>query len=274
MRRWCLIMTLTACGAPPRDPAPPSTVTRPRIVAHRGASADAPENTLAAFRAAWALGVEAVELDVRVSRDGVVVVIHDETTARVAGVDRPVAAQTLAELRALDVGAWRGPAFAGERIPTLAEELALVPAGATLFVELKTTAADAPAVAAAIRAAPPLAPGAQVAWQSFDADALAALAAAHAGPTYWTLGAPRDDADRIVPYPPAVLAATAARGFTGLALDARAVTPALLADARAAGVAIDVWTVNDAAALAAWLATDARFIETDRPDLAPLTGAR
>ena len=268
-------MTLTACGAPPRDPAPPSPVTRPRIVAHRGASADAPENTLAAFRAAWALGVEAVELDVRVSRDGAVVVIHDATTARVAGVDRPVAAQTLAELRALDVGAWRGPAFAGERIPTLAEALALVPVGATLFVELKTTAADAPAIAAAIRAAAPLAPGAQVAWQSFDADALAALAAALPGPpAYWTVGAPRDDADRVVAYPPAVIAAARDRGFAGLALDARAVTPGLLADARAAGVLIDVWTVNDADALTAWLATDARFVETDRPELAPVTGAR
>lgn len=277
MRRWGLLVTLTsaACGAAPRDAEPPSTATRPRVVAHRGASAEAPENTLAAFRAAWALGVEAVELDVRLSRDGAVVVIHDATTARVAGVDRPVAAQTLAELRALDVGAWHGPAFAGERVPTLAEALAIVPPGATLFVELKTTAADARAVTEAIRAAAPLAPGAQVAWQSFDADALAALAAGLDGaPAYWTLGAPRDDADRIVPYAPAVIAAARARGFAGLALDARAVTPALLADARAAGVLIDVWTVNDADALTAWLATDVRFVETDRPALAPITGAR
>ena len=146
-----------------------------------------------------------------------------------------------------------------------------MPPGATLFVELKTTAADPPAVAAAIRAADPAARGARVAWQSFDADALAALGAALDGvPAYWTLGAPRDDADRVVAYPPAVIADARARGFAGLALDARAVTPALLADARAAGLLIDVWTVNDADALAAWLATDARFVETDRPELAPV----
>ncbi|MBK9035529.1 MAG: glycerophosphodiester phosphodiesterase [Myxococcales bacterium] len=257
-----------ACSSSAPDagaPTSPPAITRPRLVAHRGASLVAPENTLAAFRAAWALGVEAVELDVRVTRDGAVVVIHDDTTARVAGVDRAVADQTLAELRALDVGAWRGAAFAGERIPTLTEALAIVPAGATLFVELKTTAADAPTVAAVIRADPR---GGQVALQAFDPDALAALAGALPGaPAYLTVGPPRADDDRVLPYPIEVLDAARSRGFAGLALDARAVTPELVVAARAAGVALDVWTVNDAAALRAWLRADVRFVETDRPEL-------
>ncbi|MBK9032952.1 MAG: hypothetical protein IPL61_17045 [Myxococcales bacterium] len=104
--------------------------------------------------------------------------------------------------------------------------------------------------------------------QAFDPDALAALAGALPGvPAYWTVGPPRADDDRVLPYPIEVLDAARSRGFAGLALDARAVTPELVVAARAAGVALDVWTVNDAAALRAWLGADVRFVETDRPEL-------
>src|SRR6478672_5367982 len=104
-----------------------------QIIAHRGASFDAPENTLAAIRLGWDQGADGVEFDVRLSRDGQIVVIHDADTRRVANVDRLVSDQTVDELRQLDVGRWKGPQFAGERIPTLAEVLAIVPAGKTAF---------------------------------------------------------------------------------------------------------------------------------------------
>src|SRR5262245_12146520 len=134
MRMACLAsICVAACSSP--QPAAPSPPARPRIVAHRGSSHDAPENTLAAFRRAWELGVECVELDVHVTSDGQAVVIHDESTKRTAGRDRPVAAQTLAEIKQLDAGRWKGPAHAGERIPTLGEVLTTMPSGRTLFVE-------------------------------------------------------------------------------------------------------------------------------------------
>lgn len=226
---------------------------------------DAPENTLAAFHAAWQLGVEAVELDVRLTRDGVVVVIHDDSTRRVAGVDRAVADQTLAELAELDVGRWRGSAFAGERIPTLTEVLATVPAGGTVFVEIKTGADTAPAVAAVIRAADPRPRGGHVALQAFDPDALAALAGAvDWAPAYWTVGPPEVDGV-MMPYPLALIDDVRTRGFAGLALDHRAVGDDFIRAARAAGIALDVWTINDPGELSAWLARDVRFIETDQP---------
>jgi glycerophosphoryl diester phosphodiesterase len=247
------------------------TITRPRIVAHRGASVDAPENTLAAFRRAWELGVECVELDVRLSRDGAVVVIHDATTARTAGVDRPVVEQTLAELRALDAGSWRGARFAGEKIPTLAEAIATIPRGGTLFVEQKTGPADAQAVADVIHAANPGARGASIALQAYDAGALAALAAAVGGgvTTFWDVDPPVGPDGAPGPYAHTAIDDALARGFTGLALDHRFVTDDFLAAARTAGLAMDVWTVNDAGELAAWAARDIRWLETDRPDLAP-----
>src|SRR6185436_2480783 len=80
---------------------------------------------------------DAVEFDVCLTKDGKIVVIHDADTKRVAGIARRVADQTLDELRGLDVGKWKDPKFAGEKIPTLAEALALTPAGKRVFIEVK-----------------------------------------------------------------------------------------------------------------------------------------
>ena len=107
------------------------------IIAHRGASHDAPENTLAAVRLAWEQGADAVEVDVHLTRDGRLAVIHDSDTERVGRVRRSVAATALAELRTLDVGRWKAPSFAGEKIPELPDVLGLVPAGKRIFIELK-----------------------------------------------------------------------------------------------------------------------------------------
>lgn len=111
---------------------------QPMITAHRGASDDAPENTLAAFRLAWQQGADAIEGDFRLSGDGVVVCIHDADTARTCGVKLPVADTPLARLRQLDYGRWKGEGFAGETCPTLTEVLAVVPTSKRLYVELKT----------------------------------------------------------------------------------------------------------------------------------------
>lgn len=108
------------------------------ITAHRGASHDAPENTLAAFRLAWEQHADAIEGDFRLSGDGQIVCVHDADTRRVAGVNHVVAATPLAELRSLDAGRWKAERFAGERLPTLAEVLAAVPSGKRFFIELKT----------------------------------------------------------------------------------------------------------------------------------------
>ncbi len=109
----------------------------PEIIAHRGASADAPENTLAAIQLAWQQGADATEIDVQLTADGQLVAIHDETLLRTGGVDWSVKDCTLAKLKTRDVGSWKSPQFAGERIPTLAEVLDIVPPDKRLFIELK-----------------------------------------------------------------------------------------------------------------------------------------
>jgi glycerophosphoryl diester phosphodiesterase len=107
------------------------------IIGHRGASEDAPENTLGSFRLAWTQNADAAETDVYLSKDGEIVVIHDANTGRVGGRNRKVVDQTLAELKQLDIGRWKGDQWTGERIPTLAELLAIIPEGKRLFIEIK-----------------------------------------------------------------------------------------------------------------------------------------
>jgi glycerophosphoryl diester phosphodiesterase len=119
----------------------------PKFIAHRGASADAPENTLAAFRLAWQQGADGIEGDFYQTVDGAVVCIHDPTTKRTAGKDVSVKTSTLAELRALDVGAWKGKGFQGEQIPTLAEVLDVLPPDKWFFLEIKDTKGIVPAIA-------------------------------------------------------------------------------------------------------------------------------
>jgi len=106
-------------------------------VAHRGASHEAPENTLAAFRLALEHGVPAVECDVRRTQDGHLVVIHDPTVDRTTDGHGAVGSLALEGVRRLDAGRWFGHAFAGERIPLLDEVLDLVRGRALIMVEIK-----------------------------------------------------------------------------------------------------------------------------------------
>ena len=114
-----------------------SVVHAQLIVAHRGASFDAPENTCASSRLAWKRAADAIEGDFYLTRDQQIVCIHDPTTERVSNKNLPVAQSTLAELQALDVGSWKGLRFAGERMPSLRELLATIPKGKRIYIEIK-----------------------------------------------------------------------------------------------------------------------------------------
>jgi glycerophosphoryl diester phosphodiesterase len=109
----------------------------PEIIAHRGASYDAPENTLAAFKLAWRQKADGIKGDFRLTKDEKIVCIHDATTGRTAGLDLPVVESEFKELRELDIGSWKGNEWAGERIPSIAEVFSLVPADKKIFIEIK-----------------------------------------------------------------------------------------------------------------------------------------
>lgn len=121
-----------------------------KIIAHRGASFEAPENTAAAFRLAWEEGADGTELDVRLTRDGRVAVFHDEDMRRITGRPGRVGDLALAGLKALDAGSWKGGRWRGERIPELGEVMGAMPAGKIVFVEIKCGAEILPALRKAV----------------------------------------------------------------------------------------------------------------------------
>lgn len=111
--------------------------SEPLIVAHRGASDYAPENTIPAFKLAWEQDADAIEGDFYLTKDGEIVCIHDASTARVSEVSMNVKYSTLEELRELEVGSWFDEEFQGTKIPTLSEVLDTVPEGKKIYIEIK-----------------------------------------------------------------------------------------------------------------------------------------
>jgi glycerophosphoryl diester phosphodiesterase len=109
------------------------------IIAHRGASHDAPENSLSAFKLAVEQGADGFEADFYLTSDGKIACFHDKDTERISGRKLMVVKTPLSELQALDVGSWKDPRWKGERMPTMEDVLAAVPKGKKVFLELKSS---------------------------------------------------------------------------------------------------------------------------------------
>jgi glycerophosphoryl diester phosphodiesterase len=220
----------------PRRGAPRSP-DRPLVLGHRGASADAPENTLAAFRLAMKQGADGVELDAWRCATGEVVVFHDEDARRIAGSPLRVKDATLAELRALDVGAHRGAAFRGERIPLLAEVLDALPR-AVVNVELKSSGLDLGLAAEVARVIARARAEDRVIVSSFDYRLLGAFRAA----------APHLPVGLLFEHGQAwrleVALALTLMGAAAVHPERVLVTPARMAEWKARGLAVNVWTVD------------------------------
>src|SRR5258705_3174798 len=118
------------------------TLLRPTIFAHRGASAHAPENTLAAFELALAQGADGIELDAKLSADGHVVIIHDAAVDRTTDRQGRVKDMSLAELRSLDAGGFFAEQYRGEKVPTLEEVFEAL--GKRMFVNVELTNYNTP----------------------------------------------------------------------------------------------------------------------------------
>ncbi len=242
---------------------PLARLPRPAVVAHRGASAYAPENTLAAFRLAHSQGADAIEFDIRLSADGHIVVFHDDTLNRTTNGRGRVRDLPLADLRQLDAGGWCDAAFAAERIPTLTETLTAVGQDMILNIELKETPARLAALARAaveqVRAAGLLE---QVIFSGFDERALQAIHQQEPRATLGRLAAP------------GLLGAWARLGRASrlpvLALHPyyRDVTPALLERVHNAGRRLLTYTVNRPEDMLRLYALGVDGIFTDDPALA------
>jgi glycerophosphoryl diester phosphodiesterase len=245
---------------------PPGPVRRVEFVGHRGAPFDAPENTVASARMAWAQDADAIETDIHLTKDGQIIVSHDSTTRRVNGLNTAVKDLTLAELRTFDVGSRRGERFAGEKMPTLDELIATVPSGKRLFVEIKTGPEILPALGEVL--ARSHATESNVVLISFNYEA---LMQAHARwPNYktlWLVGYSKPqgpEASSSLTIEQVIRKANAA-GFSGLDLDAN--WPLRASDVReikAAGLQVHVWTIDDPELASRWIDIGVDGITTNR----------
>lgn len=214
-------------------------MSRPLIIGHRGASAVAPENTIAAFQAAVDAGADGIEFDVRLSRDGVPVVIHDDTLYRTGGVRRRVADLTVAELKKIDAGSWFGVRqFANERIPSLAELFELFKSNNLhLCLEMKTEPGNQTQLAeACCRLIDEYKFRNRMIVECFELSALSILK--DIDPTVKTAALFHS------PNEAFIIERTKEVGASVLALNHRITTMALIDEAKLADLTVVVWTVD------------------------------
>lgn len=242
-----------------------ATASALEIVAHRGASHDAPENTLASLKLAWEQQADTGELDVYLTKDGRAAVIHDKTTKRTAKTDLNVASSTLEELRALEVGSWKAPQFAGEKIPTLEEALATIPDGKRMFIEIKCKQEILPEIDRVLKACGkkkeqfavicfdyPTCRDAKVLWPEI--------------PVYWLAAYKKDQQTEEYPALDGLIEKAKAAKLDGLNLDYKfPIDAAFVSKIKAAGLNFYVWTVNDAAVAQRMKTAGVDGIATDRP---------
>jgi glycerophosphoryl diester phosphodiesterase len=228
-------------------------------VGHRGARGHAPENTMASFAKGAEMGVDAVETDIQLSKDGEVVLIHDHTVDRTTSGGGFVRDMTLAELKGLDAGGWYDPRFAGERIPILAELLAWAKDRVGVALEIKNGPIYYPGIVEkTVRVVRRHGMERQVILISFDH--LVLREAKTIAP---------EIATGILYVGGLVDAVAAARAALADSLNPHwaYVTPELVRAAHAAGIAVSAWNPNDAATLRMLSDMGVDSAGTDYPEL-------
>lgn len=235
----------------------------PLIIAHRGASFDAPENTLACYRLGWEQGADGIEGDFRLTLDGRIVASHDASTKRTGDRDLEVWKSTFDELQAVDAGSWKDKRFAGEKMPSIEQVLAVVKPGGRIYVEIYNPFTVAP-LRRAVDASG-LKPE-QVTVISFNQDSVAAARKLMPACTaYWIVSLkPRNGA--LAPTAAEILQVLRATGANGVDVSAeKELDAAFVSTIRNAGFSFHVWTVNDPADARRLAALGVDSITTDKP---------
>jgi len=227
------------------------------LIAHRGASGYAPENTLAAFRKAVAMGLAFIETDLQLTRDARFVAIHDDTVNRTTNGQGNVHDLTLAEIRRLDAGSWFGSAFAGERVPTLEETLEFAKRHDVVFyLELKPGGSwgGEHALIGALRESGEFA---RVVVISFDSALVAAVRRVES--TLMTGLLCDGQIDKPIEKALEI-------GARQLVIRGNLVTPAMIAEAKRHDLQVICWTVNHPAHLRLLASAGVAGIMSDYPD--------
>ncbi|MDB6153086.1 MAG: ugpQ 3 [Chthoniobacteraceae bacterium] len=235
------------------------------IIAHRGASFDAPENTVASFKLGWEQNADADELDIYLSQDDQIVVLHDKNTKRTTGVNKAVVQQTLAELRAQDAGSWKDPRWTGEKLPTLAEALATMPDGKRFFIEIKCGPEILPELEHVLKASGKKAE--QLVIIGFDYETMRQARIQFPDlAVYWLASYSANKSTGELPILDDLLLKTKAAKLTGLNLDFHfPIDGNFVNKVKADGLKLYTWTVDDPVVAKTLAAAGVDGITTNRP---------
>ncbi len=237
---------------------------RPLIVAHRGASADAPENTLPAFEMAWKQGADAIEGDFHLTKDGQIVCIHDGDTERVARTKLEIKTSSLSDLRRLDVGSWRGDKWAGIGIPTIDEVFATIPRGKKIYIEVKCGPEIVPALLREIDRSG--LEDEQIVVISFQAAVIAEVErAASRFKTCWLSGFKQEKDGSVSPSFSKVLSELNGCDADGFSSSYKFIDQRFIRRVQAEGYEYHVWTVDDPEIARRFEEWGALSITTNRP---------
>ena len=233
------------------------------IIAHRGASYDAPENTMASILLAWERRAD-VEVDVYLTKDNRIVVIHDASTKRTAGVDLKVKETDSRQLCELDVGSFKSEKFAGQRIPLLADVLKTIPPSQKLYIEIKSGRETLPFLLPLLVESGKMS---QVVIIGFDLETMATAKELFDVPTYWLQGAKQiKETKQWIPHDPNLVQKAQDKGLDGLDVDYNGVTDAFAHTVKASGLKFYVWTVDDPEEASRLVKLGVDGITTNRPD--------
>jgi len=237
----------------------------PMIVAHRGASRQAPQNTIPAFKLAWELGADAVEGDFRQTKDGHIVCIHDDNTGKVADRKLIINQSTLEDLRKLDVGAHHDKKYKGTTIPTIAEVLATVPTHKKIYIEIKCNESIVPKLLAEITKSG--LQQKQIVLISFNKDVIRALKTK--APQYkalWLSKLKQTLTGKTTPSLATILATLQETGADGFSSSKEIITQAIIENVIKQGYEYHVWTIDDLKTARRFKKWGAQSITTNVPD--------
>ena len=233
------------------------TSQSPFIIAHRGASYDAPENTMASVRLAWERNADAVEIDVHHTKDNKIMVIHDRDTRRTAGTRLVVIESLAGDLRNLEVGSFKDPRFAGERIPFLEEIIETIPDGKILFIEVKSDASILPYLSEIIKTSPKKD---RLVVIGFDFDVVAGIKQRIPEvPAYWLHNS------LVGGYKEEFIRQAKQADLDGLNFHYRGITTEYVREVHKAGMKMFTWTVDDVDEARRLIGAGIDGITTNRP---------
>jgi glycerophosphoryl diester phosphodiesterase len=238
--------------------------SNPKIVGHRGSSYTQPENTLVSVKKAWAESADGVEVDIHLSKDGRIFVMHDASTKRTSGTDMLIRETSSEELRKLDVGSFKGKEFTGERMPYFEEVLATIPDGKFLLVEVKAGTEILPTLKRTIEES---GKASQIAIIGFDLNTMTEFKKLIPKvPTYWLRGTDTNkETGKPIPHGLDLVKEVVKHKLDGLDLHFAGVDQGTVDAVRNAGLRLYIWTVNDPVEAQRLVNLGVDGITTDRP---------